>query len=119
MLRRRWSVSEVVAMVTVFVSHSARGDALADSILNSVRDGLDEKKYGVCVDMDILKPGQDWASVLYQRLAECHAAVILLSPKALSSTWVRREVNILLWRRALGAPVHIVPALFGGLQPEK
>jgi hypothetical protein len=63
----------------------------------------------------VLKPGQEWASVLYQRLARCDAAVVLLSPQALASPWVRREVNILLWRRALGAPLHIVPALLEGL----
>jgi hypothetical protein len=105
-------------MATVFVSHSALGDPDAAVVLKSVKQGLAARNHTVCVDMDVLKAGQEWASELYLRLAECHAAVILLSPKALRSTWVMREVNILLWRRSLWPRLHIVPALIGGIGME-
>lgn len=65
------------------------------------------------VDTDGLMPGQDWNAQLYRWLDECQAAVILLSAKALASTWVRREVNILLWRRARNPALVVVPALLG------
>ena len=68
--------------------------------------------------MDALRPGDVWRDVLYHWLAECHAAVILLNREALASTWVRREVNILLWRRALGYPLRIVPAIAGNLSTQ-
>jgi hypothetical protein len=31
-------------------------------------------------------------------------------------TWLRREVDLLLWRRGLGAPVTVLPVLLGGLR---
>jgi hypothetical protein len=37
----------------------------------------------------------------------------LLNREAMASSWVLREVNILLWRRALGYPLKIVPAILG------
>ena len=57
-----------------------------------------------------LRPGDEWRAVIYHWLAECRAAVVLLSRAALESAWVRREVNILLWRHALGDPVEIITA---------
>ena len=73
----------------------------------------------VFVDMDVLRPGDVWRSVLYHELAECHAAIVLLNKEALLSPWVKREVNILLWRYALGSPLMIVPALLGTVTTEK
>lgn len=43
----------------------------------------------------------------------------MLSEKALKSPWVRREIDLLLWRRALGSSVLIIPVLLDGLQREK
>lgn len=100
-------------MVKVFISHSSRADPFAGQVRQAVADGL--RGHEVLVDMDVLQPGDEWASVLYHWLAECHAAVILVNQEALRSTWVRREVNILLWRRALGYPLKLVPAIIGDL----
>ena len=97
----------------VFISHSSREDPFAADVCNSVKKQL--QGYDVLVDMDALQPGDDWSCVIYHWLAECHAAAILLNRKALTSPWVRREINILLWRRALGAPIRIVPAILGDL----
>ncbi|MEV6341274.1 toll/interleukin-1 receptor domain-containing protein [Nocardia vinacea] len=103
-------------LTTVFISHSSNGDDFAGRVRDAVRSRLGDKGYDVFVDMEALRPGQEWSSVLYRRLGECHAAVILLNEKAFRSPWVRREVNILLWRRALGAPLHIVPAFVGDIK---
>jgi hypothetical protein len=103
-------------MVKVFISHSSTADPFAGQVRQAVAEGL--RRYEVLVDMDVLQPGDEWASVLYHWLAECHAAVILVNQEALRSTWVRREVNILLWRRALGYPLKLVPAIIGDLSPE-
>ena len=60
---------------------------------------------------DVLKGGDDWRGVLYSWIADCDAAVILIGRKAAESTWVKREVNYLLWRRALGSTLTIIPVL--------
>jgi TIR domain len=103
-------------MAKAFVSHSSRNDPFAAEVRDAVKDGL--HGYEVFVDMDALQSGDDWSCIIYHWLAKCHAAVILLNREALTSPWVRREVNVLLWRRALGAPVRIVPAVLGDLTPE-
>ncbi|GAA0961270.1 toll/interleukin-1 receptor domain-containing protein [Virgisporangium aurantiacum] len=100
----------------VFISHSSH-DPFAHEVRNAVCLQLREKNYQVLVDKDELRPGQDWRSVLTHWLADCHAAVLLLTRDALQSTWVRREITILMWRRALGSPVAVIPVLVGDLQP--
>lgn len=99
-------------MITVFVSHSSAHDRYAERVRADVCARLEDKNYNVRVD-DVLQGGDEWRSLLYHWLAECQGAVLLLNHAALASNWVRREVNLLLWRRALGSAVHIVPALLG------
>jgi TIR domain len=105
-------------MAAVFISHSVRDDPRAADVLKSVQQGLKERGHDVWVDLEILQPGQEWEAELYRRLGRCRAAVILLSPKAIASKWVKREVNILLWRYSLNAPVYIVPALIEDVTPQ-
>jgi hypothetical protein len=101
----------------VFISHSSKGP-FATAVCRLVARQLRAKNYQVFLDADELRPGQEWRSVLNHRLADCHAAVLLLSRDALASPWVRREVDILLWRRSLGAPVQVIPALTGDVGPD-
>jgi hypothetical protein len=99
----------------IFISHSSKDDDYAAD----VRDFLVAKlpaEDKVLIDMKRIKSGDDWCAVLYHWLAICDAAVILFNRKALTSPWVRREVNILLWRKALNQSFQIVPALLGNLE---
>jgi hypothetical protein len=105
-------------MAKIFISHSSTADPFAGQVRAAVAAGLRRRRHEVLVDMDALQPGDEWASVIYHWLAECHAAVVLVNEEALRSTWVRREVNILLWRRALGYPLKLVPAITGHLSPK-
>jgi hypothetical protein len=105
-------------MIKIFISHSSKADPFADQVREAVAEGLRGSGYDVLIDRDALQPGDEWSSVLYHWLAECHGAVVLLNRPALESTWVRREVNILLWRRALGFPLKLVPAIIGDLTVE-
>jgi hypothetical protein len=95
----------------VLISHSSRNDPFAGLVREAVKVRLPGLE--ILVDMDELRPGDEWRAILYHWLAECHAAVVLLNREAMASSWVRREVNILLWRRALGYPLKIVPAILG------
>jgi TIR domain len=104
-------------MAMVFISHSSRQDDFAAKVRSQVQARLEGLNWDVRVDMDALKGGDDWRSVIYHWLAQCDAAVVLLGRGAIqSSPWVRREVNILLWRRALGSPLTVVPALLGDVR---
>ncbi len=102
-------------MGDVFISHSARGDALAMAVLGKIEQGLRARTHTPLVDQSGIEPGDEWRPQLVDWLARCDAAVVLLNQAALDSTWVRREVNILMWRRALGAPLLVVPVLLDGL----
>ncbi|MFZ4298902.1 toll/interleukin-1 receptor domain-containing protein [Streptomyces cinereoruber] len=102
-------------MGEVFISHSARGDASAMHVLRKVVEELEAKGHRPLVDQSDIPPGEEWRAEVVDWLARCDAAVVLLNEKALKSTWVRREVNILMWRRALGAPLLVIPVLLEGL----
>jgi hypothetical protein len=103
-------------MAMAFISHSSRQDEFAAKVRERVQTRLKGLGWDVRADMDALKGGEEWRSVLYHWLADCDAVVVLLGGRALESPWVRREVNILLWRRALGSPLTIVPALLGDIR---
>lgn len=94
----------------VFLSHSTKGDDDAATMRRHLESELQARGWQVLVDEDGLRGGEEWRSVLYHWIADCDAAVVLMSDKALNSPWVRREINLLLWRRALGSPLTIVPA---------
>ncbi|MFE7649905.1 toll/interleukin-1 receptor domain-containing protein [Streptomyces phaeoluteigriseus] len=102
-------------MGEVFISHSARGDAFAMDVLQKIEQELAAKGHTPLVDQSAIPPGQEWRAEVVDWLARCDAAVVLLNEKALKSSWVRREVNILMWRRALGAPLLVIPVLLGSL----
>lgn len=104
-------------MITVFISHSAVGDDVARSVCEAIEHDLKTNHYDVYYDARH-EPGQRWRSTVYRCLADCHAAIVVITPKALASAWVKREVDILLWRYALGVPVTIIPALIRGATPQ-
>lgn len=101
----------------LFLSHSSRLDDIEHRhpdddanwrLLQQVCDGL-RTLPGVPIrllmDRDEgggLLPSDDWARQLNLWLAECHAAVMLVTKRALArSDWVAKEAAILGWRRAL------------------
>lgn len=85
------------------------------AVLEKIQEGLRGKAHTPRVDQSDIEPGDEWRPQLVDWLARCDAAVVLLNQAALDSPWVRREVNILMWRRALGAPLLVVPVLLDGL----
>src|SRR4051812_44064690 len=102
-------------MPAVFISHSSKTDPYADAVRIHVQRALVARGWEVRVDIDGLRGGEEWSGVLYHWLADCDAAVVLVGRKALTSKWVAREVDLLLWRRALGSPLTVVPAILGDL----
>lgn len=102
----------------VFISHSSRRDPYAAHVREALSARLREKNYEVLVDLEDIRPGEQWRSTVCHWLARCQVAVVLLNADALKSSWVRREVEILMWRQQLGAPLVVVPVLLGNLRAE-
>jgi hypothetical protein len=83
----------------VFVSHSSHAtNALAR--LEVLVKGLRAGRNGVEVlfDKEQITEGTRWREVIHAMLAECDAAIILVTPDALKSPWVLKESTILRWR---------------------
>lgn len=113
-----------MAALKIFISHSSRprpGEATdeeAQANWQLLQDTCKELKtvYGdridILVDYQGLHPGNDWELRLNQWLAECHAAIILFSQRAIqASDWVRKEATILSWRAALDPGFKLFPVL--------
>ncbi|MGZ3143160.1 toll/interleukin-1 receptor domain-containing protein [Lentzea chajnantorensis] len=85
----------------VFISYSRREFHFAEeaAAVLGARAGLDP-----WLDVQRLRPGTDWAAALDEGLEQADALLLLVSPAALASAYVRHE-----WTRALerGIPVHL------------
>ncbi|GAA4050204.1 hypothetical protein GCM10022233_20770 [Streptomyces shaanxiensis] len=105
-------------MAITFISHSSaeteEDQANADSVRAELIKRLPDFGWQVLVD-DNLSAGTDWRSDLYEWLTDCDAAVVLVTRDGLESSWLRREVEILWYRRSVGSPLTIVPVLLKGL----
>ncbi|MES9993174.1 MAG: toll/interleukin-1 receptor domain-containing protein [Candidatus Thiodiazotropha sp.] len=106
----------------IFISHSANKteEPVTATFLEQLVAKLDSSnEMEVLVDQRNLQAGDEWCQRLYSWMGLCDAAVILLSPRAItreSSVWVPREVNLLLWRKALDPDFVIIPVLVSGLE---
>ncbi|MEV8510274.1 toll/interleukin-1 receptor domain-containing protein [Actinoplanes sp. NPDC051475] len=96
----------------IFISYCNGSDATRQ-LRNEIAAALSGHK--VFIDELSVRLADDWRARIYHALAECHAVVFLLDSGALKSPWVRKEANIVLWRRALGASVMIIPVLLDGV----
>ena len=79
-----------------------------------VADGLVKENFKVWYDAELL-PGQEWAAAVSKALRESKAMVVLLTPAALRSTRVQREIQY-----ALGDETYshrLIPVIVGS--PEK
>ncbi len=92
----------------VFVSHSSHVPDEQDrleALVNGLRAGEDGVE--VLYDKEQITEGARWREVINAMLAECDAAVILITPSALQSFWVLKEATILRWRYDRNPEFHI------------
>jgi hypothetical protein len=104
---------------TIFISHSAKESA-AKAVLEALRAGLEEAGFAVWLDSERLErsPGVVWRQEIAKALALCRGAVVLVSPSALTSEWVRKETAILVHRHDIARSFGVVPVLTAGVKPE-
>jgi len=119
-----------MAALRIFISHSARpraseaADAQAQAnwrLLQDTREVL-AAQHGdaieILVDDQDLQPSDCWEQCLDEWLYDCHAAIVLLSRRAVGeSNWVRKEATILSWRAAVEPEFALFPVLLDGLTP--
>lgn len=105
----------------IFISHGvdkSKPDELAflDALaLHIAHDAPGEPAHELLLDRTRLEAGDDWAGVLHDWLAECQAAVLLLSPRALQRPWVLKEATILSFRHRRDPAFLLLPVLLPGV----
>ncbi|HRD90187.1 MAG TPA: toll/interleukin-1 receptor domain-containing protein [Accumulibacter sp.] len=113
-----------MAALKLFISHSSRlrpVDAdddqarqnwqLLQNVCKVLKTEYDDR-IEILVDYEGLHPGDDWERRLNEWLAECHAAIILFSRRAIDeSNWVKKEAAILSWRAGREPDFKLFPVL--------
>jgi hypothetical protein len=99
-------VHRFFVMRRIFISHSTeKDDRTGRDYLDALVSGLEqarengEQLFEVFLDRRSLQGGDDWNLKIVNHLVYCHAAVIVLSRRALSSDFVKFEVSNLVARR--------------------
>ena len=90
----------------VFISYSQEARALA----RKVGEALDRAGLDAWYDEKIF-PGDNWGEEIAQALKESEAMVVLLTPNALHSTNVRREIDFALTNKNFNK--RLIPVLVG------
>src|SRR5258705_202707 len=108
-----------MASVQVFISHSSKDKALTEELSEKLRSAVGSQPgYVVLVNYTELQPGKPWPKQIHELMAQCHAAVILLTPDAVASPWVLTEATILTWRLSLDSSFRVMPVRFPGVTDE-
>jgi hypothetical protein len=93
----------------IFISHSQSDAAAA----RRLAEELEQAGHEPWVAESQILPGDNWAEVVGRALSDAEAMVILLTPDALRSEWVRREISYALANERFEGrlfPVSVGPA---------
>ena len=81
----------------IFVSHSAK-EGEARSLLDRLSAAISDADFHPFISDLEIERGDPYKEVLEDRLRNCHGAILLLSPSALTSDWVYDEAHLLIQR---------------------
>jgi hypothetical protein len=88
----------------IFLSHARKDIALASELARQLsKVGLD-----VWNSDEAIAPGDNWAKKIGEALDDSHLMVILLTPKAMESDWLRHEIEYALGSRKYEGRVYTV-----------
>ncbi len=93
-------------MNKIFVSYSRRNKNFAERLARDLSDaGLD-----VWIDFRQIHGGEMWENEIYRGLQRSEVLVVCLSPDAVASEWVQREVNTAREQKKFIMPIMVVDA---------
>jgi hypothetical protein len=94
----------------VFISHDTDADG---HVARTLAAQLAEHRLLPWLAPDSIPPGEEWVFAIERGLTTSKAALILLSPAALASGWVRKEIQIIVDLEIAGrlyvVPVRVAP----------
>ncbi len=77
-------------MVKCFISHASADNLLAESITAKLR----EHQYDVWLDVDRIGGGALWEQEIKKGIAQSEVIIVILTPDAVKSDWVKKEIDI-------------------------
>jgi hypothetical protein len=104
----------LVMALTIFLSHSTQDDA----IVADLRTALEAHGVSVWADSQRLSAGEALTPRIQQAIAEAQHFVVLLSPRAINSHWVHKEVqHAQAVQRTRYDGFKIIPVVYDGVTP--
>lgn len=102
----------------VFISHAALPEP-ASTVLSDLSELARRLGFDVYLDRDFAAEvaGERYEPPLWEALHRCNAAIVLLTPDALDSAWVKAEVSRLMGRKHDDPQLLIVPLFTHGTSP--
>lgn len=110
----------MLSVKQVFVSHDTEDAAFAHRLAAD----LERRGLRVWIAPESIRPGESWVSAIERGLAESSHMLIVLTPAALDSQWVKKETEVAIALERKGRmcviPLHVkscqVPLLWGSYQ---
>jgi hypothetical protein len=94
----------------IFISYSRRDQ----EFVTRLAADLDAQVAGVWFDQSAIQAGENWHDEIIEGISECKAFVLILSPDAMESRYVREEVNTALELGKTIFPILYRPAKWTG-----
>jgi len=91
----------------IFISHSSKDNTFGNRIVRDLREALRNDDAVWYDTQGGLNGGNIWWEEIIQELEQCNIFILIISPEAMESEWIRREFNI-----ALTSKKHIIPLLY-------
>lgn len=101
----------------IFISYSRHDSEFVDRL----QEDLQIRNFDPWVDRQRLEGGEEWARAIQRELDRCQVVLVALSPDAIDSNWVRREITYAVMAKKRIIPLRIrdvdkVPILVADLQ---
>lgn len=89
----------------VFISHDTEADG---DVAHRLARQICNRQLRSWIAPDSIPPGEPWVFAIEQGLIGSRAALVLVSPAALASGWVRREIQMIV-DLEINGEIHVVP----------
>jgi hypothetical protein len=100
--------------VAIFLSHSTHDDATVAAL----RIALESHGVSVWADSQRLSPGEELTPRIQEAIASAQHFVVLLSPRAIKSPWVHKEVQLAQTvKQSRRDGYKVIPVLYDGVTP--